>query len=60
MIELDVVICASFLHCKVLNVNMSSAQCWMVLIDNCCGGFIVDVEASGTRFRETKIAEDHV
>ena len=47
MIELNVAICLSFLHNKMLDINMASMQCWTVLIDNCNGSLIVDVKGVG-------------
>ena len=59
VMELNVAIHMPFLHSKMLNINVLSMQCWMVLIDDYNGSFIVNVKASRTSFRETKIAEDH-
>ena len=55
----DAAISFPFLDSKMLDVNMASTRSGAILIDDVNGSFVINIEASGTRFGEAKVGENH-
>ena len=59
MMELDIASSTPLLNSKVLNINMTGTGSGAILVDDCDGSLVINIETSRTRLGVAKIGHDH-